>query len=154
MIRKITILAMVLVLGLATIASAQPWRGWKGSGGWGCGGPYQRMYDPQTVATVTGTVEAVETFTSMRGMSVGVHLTLKTADGTISAHLGPAWYIERQDVKLEKGDAVEVKGSKITFDSNPAIIAAEVKKGDEVLKLRDENGIPNWAGSGMGRMAR
>lgn len=25
-------------------------------------------------------------------------------------------------------------------------IAAEVKKGDEVLKLRDENGMPYWAG--------
>jgi hypothetical protein len=154
MIRKTAILTMALILGLAAVASAQPWRGYKGSGGWGSGGQYQRMYDPKTVATVTGTVEAVETFTSMRGMSVGVHLTMKTEDGTISVHLGPAWYIERLDMKLDKGDTLEVKGSKILFDSKPAIIAAEVKKGDEVLKLRDENGIPYWAGSGMGRRAR
>jgi hypothetical protein len=26
----------------------------------------------------------------------------------------------------------------------PAIIAAQVKKGNEILKLRDENGIPVW----------
>jgi len=28
----------------------------------------------------------------------------------------------------------------------PAVIAAEVKKGDIVLKLRDDNGIPVWSG--------
>ncbi|MBF0459751.1 MAG: DNA-binding protein [Nitrospirae bacterium] len=151
---RIAILALVLLLGFAASAQSDPWRGWKGGGGWGCGGPYQKMYDPKTVEVVTGTIEAVETFTSMRGMSVGVHLKLKTQDGTISVHLGPVWYIERQDVKFDKGDTVEVKGSKVTFDSNPAIIAAEVKKGGDVLKLRDENGIPQWAGSGMGRQAR
>jgi hypothetical protein len=41
---------------------------------------------------------------------------------------------------------VEVKGSRVTFEGKPAIIAAEVKKGDEVLKLRDENGFPMWSG--------
>lgn len=37
-------------------------------------------------------------------------------------------------------------GSRISFEGNPAIIAAEVKKGDEVLKLRDEKGVPFWSG--------
>ena len=46
----------------------------------------------------------------------------------------------------EAGDLVVVKGSRVTFAGNPAIIAAEVKKGDAVLKLRDENGFPAWAG--------
>ena len=50
------------------------------------------------------------------------------------------------------GDNIEVKGSKITFDGAPVIIAAEVKKGDAILKFRDENGFPAWAGMGMGRM--
>lgn len=44
------------------------------------------------------------------------------------------------------GDKVEVTGSRITFQDKPAIIAAEVKKGDEILKLRDGNGFPAWAG--------
>jgi len=61
-----------------------------------------------------------------------------TGGGTVAVHLGPEWYIERLDGKLAKGDAVEVKGSRVTFAGNPAIIAAEVKKGDAVLKLRDD----------------
>ncbi len=47
-----------------------------------------------------------------------------------------------------------MKGSKITFDGAPAIIAAEIKMVDTVLKLRDDNGFPVWAGTGMGRMRR
>ena len=73
-------------------------------------------------------------------MGQGVHVTLKTATETQSVHLGPAWYLENQDVKLEPKQMVEVKGLRITYCGKPAIIAAEVRKGDEVLKLRDDDG--------------
>ena len=79
-------------------------------------------------------------------MSYGVHVLLKTGQETIPVHLGPAWYIERLDMKLEKGDKVDVKGSRVTFNEKPAIIAAEVKKGQSALVLRDSSGIPVWAG--------
>jgi hypothetical protein len=82
----------------------------------------------------------------VKGMSYGIHLTVKADKETVSVMLGPGWYIERQDTKLAKGDMVEVKGSRITYEGKPAIVAAEVKKGDAVLKLRDNNGVPVWAG--------
>lgn len=47
---------------------------------------------------------------------------------------------------IEPNDKIEVKGSRVTIDDKPALIAAELKKGDEVLKLRDETGVPAWAG--------
>jgi len=31
------------------------------------------------------------------------------------------------------------------------IIAQEVRRGDQVLALRDANGVPLWRGQGMGR---
>jgi hypothetical protein len=40
----------------------------------------------------------------------------------------------------EKGKAQE--GSRITFEGKHIIIAAEVKKGDETLVLRDASGFP------------
>ena len=43
-------------------------------------------------------------------------------------------------------DKIEVKGSGITSAEKPAIIAAEVKKGNEILTLCDEKGFPVWAG--------
>ncbi len=43
---------------------------------------------------------------------------------------------------FEPEDKLEITGSKVTFDEEQVIIASEVMRGDEVLKLRDGNGIP------------
>jgi len=77
-------------------------------------------------------------------MFYGVHLIMKTNKETISIHLGPARYIEKQKIKIEPKDKIEVRGSRITFEGKPTIISAELKKGNTILKLRDENGFPVW----------
>ncbi len=143
--KSIWIAAVIFPILAASVAFAG-WGGWRGSGGWGAGSQYNRMYNPSTVETIVGTVEAVDKVTPMKGMYYGVHLTIKTAKETVSVHLGPGWYIERLDIKIEKGDKIEVKGSKATVEGKSVIIAAEVKKGDNVLVLRDSSGIPYWAG--------
>lgn len=135
----------VLAAVFAVPAFAGPWGG-RGSGGWGTGGAYQRMYNPSTVENISGEVVGIDKITPTKGMSNGIHIKVRTDKETIQVHLGPAWYLDRQDTKIEKGDPVEVKGSRITYNGKPAIIAAEVKKGDAVLKLRDDNGYPAWAG--------
>jgi len=71
---------------------------------------------------------------------------LKTDKETVSVQLGPEWYVERLDTKIQKGDEIEVKGSRVTISGKPTIIAAEVKKGDSTLVRRDSAGIPAWAG--------
>lgn len=147
--KSLSLLLLASLVLTASIAFAQPMKGmmkWKGSGGWGMGSQYQRMYNPATVETISGTIESVDKITPMKGMMYGIHLILKTDKETISVHLGPGWYIERLDTKIEKGDRIEVRGSRVTMMGKPVIIASEVKKGDNILKLRDENGIPVWAG--------
>ena len=52
--------------------------------------------------------------------------------------------------KIETNDTITVTGSRVTIDGKPAIIAAQVKKENEVLKLRDENGIPAWRRASRG----
>jgi hypothetical protein len=59
-------------------------------------------YDAKTVETVSGEVINVQEMTPFKGMGRGVHLMLETDSGTISVHLGPAWYIERQDTKIRR----------------------------------------------------
>lgn len=162
--RTKSIIGLLVALSMILVVSgafAQPGKGWRGSGGWGMGTQYQRMYNTATVETVSGTVESVDEITPVRGMHYGIHLLLKTEKETISVHLGPGWYIERLDTKIEKSDKVQVRGSRITIvrkgcpgefpegvamRGHPFVIAAEVKKGDYVLKLRDDNGIPVWSG--------
>lgn len=109
----------------------------------------QRNYDPKTVETVQGKVLSVEK-TPSKGRDYGVHLTLQTEKETISVHLGPGWYIDKQTPKIEANDTISVTGSRVTLGGKPAIIAAQLKKGNEVLKLRDENGIPAWRRAGGG----
>jgi len=136
----------LLSVALASDASAQSGMRWRGSQGWGRSCDYARLYDGKTVETVKGEVVSVQTFTPGKGMGYGVHLQLKTDKETLPVHLGPAWYIENQDTRIEAKDVVEVRGSRVTFEGKPALIAAEVKKGDETLRLRDQDGYPAWAG--------
>ena len=146
--KKLNVLGLVLLmLSVAGLAVAQPWQGWKGSGGWGMQGGYHRMYDPAKAETVSGEVVTVEQVTPMKRMGAGIGLKLNTGKETLTVHLGPTWFIERQDMKIAAGDKVEIKGVKAVRMGQDIFIAAEVKKGSEVLKLRDENGIPLWAGA-------
>ena len=141
--------AAAIAILLATVSSyAQPRGGmmWRGSGGWGPGTPYNRMYDPKAVETISGEVTSIDRITPNKGMAAGIHMNVKTDKDTVSVHLGPSWYLENQDVKIEPKDKVEVKGVRTTFAGKPAIIASEVRKGDEVLKLRDDGGFPVWSG--------
>ena len=141
--KKAVLFVVAVCVGMTLISSAAYARM---GGGWGAGSSYGRLYSVQTVETVSGEVIKVEKIMPVKGMSYGIHIILKTATGDIDVHLGPAWYIDNQDVSVKKGDTVEVKGSKVTVGGKPAIIAAEVKKGDETLMLRDEAGFPYWSG--------
>lgn len=138
----------VLVFGLlaASAAPAQDTVTGSGGGGWGPRMAYARMYDPKTVETVQAQIVSVDRFTPAKKMSYGVHALVKTNKETLSVHLGPAWYIENQELRLAPGDQIEVKGSRINFEGKPALIAAEIRKGDDVVVLRDVRGFPAWSG--------
>ncbi|WP_035799172.1 hypothetical protein [Crocosphaera chwakensis] len=120
---------------------------WQGSGGWGHHSQYGRMYDPNNMATVRGEVVSVNTFTPREGMSGGMHLQLKTDNNqTMDVHLGPAWYLQNQDVQIQPNDNIEVIGSRMNFNGQSAMMAASVQKGEMTLMLRNENGFPMWHG--------
>ena len=142
----LTLFFVMLFFSTSSIALAGPWQGWRGSGGWGMKGKYQRNYDPATVETRIGEVTSVEQITPVKGMYYGIHCILKTSNETISIHLGPSWYIERLDTQILPGDNIEVTGSRVTIQGQPAIIAARIKKGEEQLTLRNDDGIPAWSG--------
>lgn len=137
----------VLFAILSFTATAQ-----RGSGGW-CGqNNYSKIFDPNTIVELKGTVVSIDKITPETGMSVGIHLMMKTEKNeNISVHLGPAWYIDNQDIQFAVGDAVVVKGSKVTYQNAPAIIAMTVGKGEQVLTLRDKKGNPNWNGWRQGK---
>ena len=113
-------------------------------------GVAQRNYDPKTVETIQGKVLSVERTAPAQNRGYGVHLMLQTDKETIPVHLGPARYIDKQTPRIEANDTITVTGSRVTVDGKPAIIAAQIKKGNDILKLRDDNGIPAWRGAAQG----
>ena len=106
--------------------------------------PTERDYDPKTVETIGGNVLSVEKTTPAKRRGYWVELILQTGKETIAVQLGPAWYIDKQTPRIEANDTITVTGSRLTTDGKSAIIAADITKGNELLKLRDNSGIPVW----------
>jgi len=112
-------------------------------------GPGKGMprYDPATEITLKGTVEEVkevECPMCLRPMT-GTHLLVKAESGTQEVHLGPSRFLAGQEVAFEKGDVIEVTGSRVKSSGGVALLAREVKKGDRVLTLRNVEGVPQWS---------
>lgn len=107
--------------------------------------PAKVKYDPATVVTMSGVVLGEQRVDAAKGQK-GVRLVLKTGDQQVSVHLGPDTWVDRQKLKIAKGDEVTVKGSKFTYDDKFGLIAQSVTRGSETLVLRDAAGKPAWGG--------
>ena len=112
----------------------------------GSGGP-PAQYNLKTVETVSGMVVAAPQPTPKGGLPTRAQLTLKTPKETLTVYLGPGWYVEKQGMKIAALDQVQVTGSRIMIQGKPALIAKEIRKGSQVLKLRNEQGQPLWRGA-------
>ncbi len=146
--KSVIVTAVLLVAGVALVlaaaAMADGGHGRRGDGDCGKGrGPWQ-SFEAGKTETITGTVVAMEPIANHRGKGQGMELKLNTGTGQAIIHVGPQWYLDQQTVKIVSGDVVEIIGAKASRRGADIFIASEVKKGNEVLKLRDENGAPAW----------
>ena len=95
----------------------------------------------------SGKVAQVLTESLESGMYPGMAIILDTkTQGQVYVHLGPVWYLERQEFELVPGDEVQVKGmcEAEKKDGRLTVMAYALIKGDHVLSLRDAEGRPNW----------
>mgnify|MGYP006275604327 CR=1 FL=1 len=99
-------------------------------------------YDTTTVETIEGTVASVDTMQQGRG----IHVQLDTGNETLDVHVGPLAYLNQHNFALQAGDRIRVRGSRVTHNGAPSLIAADIHHGDQSWTLRDENGIPKWRG--------
>ena len=110
-------------------------------------------YDTSTEVTVRGTVQEVKQVTGGLGMrnATGTHVILETDQERIEIHLGPSSFIADRKLVLESGDVVEVIGSRVTIAGTDAILAREIRKGEQTVTLRDAQGFPAWSRGPRGR---
>ena len=132
----IATLALALALAAETPATRQD-----GSAG------VRRRYDPATVETISGEVLRIDHVPKRRGTGMVVHLAVRASTGeTVDVRLGPAWWVDGQRVRVKEADQVEVKGSRVSTGGGPIVIAAVVNKKGKTLVLRNDDGVPIWAG--------
>lgn len=92
-----------------------------------------------------GKVVQVRTETLAEGMHPGMALLVDTkTQGQVLVHLGPVWYLERQEFEIKPGDEVGIKGKCDKKEGRLEVIAFELTRGDYLLQLRDAQGRPNW----------
>jgi hypothetical protein len=95
--------------------------------------------------TLTGKVSRVYTETLQDAMQPGMAFAMDTKDhGQVRVHLGPVWYLERQEFTLAPGQEVQVQGICMEEKGQNRLIAAQVMVGSNVLLLRDAEGRPMW----------
>ena len=110
-------------------------------------------YDPATVIDIMGRVNAaweVPTYLSLDGL----HLAVKSGSETLDVYVGPADFVKIFGVTFVKGDKIEVIGSTVMFGDGEIVLAAEIRRADVTMVLRDKDGVPYWAMlKGLGQTA-
>jgi len=119
-----------------------------------CGGPGGLpRFNEATIETVSGYVADIDPFTRLeRNTRNGVRATIHTEDDeSIDVYLGPATYLDHHGFVIERGDMLDVTGSKVRHEDKDVIIATVVAEEGERLKIRDADGHPAWRGINRNR---
>ena len=114
-------------------------------GGWGVDTPYGRLYDPAKEQSISGQVVSIETSAPMPGMVPGMQMLVQTDDGqSTRVQVGPAWYLERQELDIKENTRVQVTGARAEIEGQPVLMAREVQFDGQFVTLRDAQGMPMW----------
>lgn len=97
-------------------------------------------FDANTIATMYGTITAVERETHAPGM-VGVHLKVRVGQQTLTVRLGPADFVDPL-MTFAEADAVQFTGSNVRVDGQPNVLATVVTRGGKTVRLREDDGTP------------
>lgn len=125
---------------------------WWGDSGNRSGLNLESGYDANTVTTVSGRVISSPASLEQRH----VQFELESGETRMVVILGPPRYWADNGIDLKIGDSVSVRGSKAQGKDGVVYLLAQkisaAARNSEVV-LRNEDGRPAWAGSGMGRGA-
>lgn len=108
------------------------------------GSAYLLNFDPRKMATVEGRVVRLHQVPNTKVWLTSLNALVRTGEGDVNVELGPAWFIDNQELHLAVDDKITVSGSRVKPNGVDTMIATEVKRGTEVLRLRREDGTPVW----------
>lgn len=106
---------------------------------------------PQEQVTVSGPVEIVRE-DGLAGCELceacsdcrATHVVIRTRSSRVEVHLAPAWFLERLEFTPVPGDVAIVTGTRARMPKGSGMAAHEIQVGRNLIKLRDEQGLPLW----------
>jgi hypothetical protein len=100
-------------------------------------------YDVKNEVKIKGVIEEVRQVT---GQSAGTGLMVKTDSKTVLVHVAPADFLKEIETTFNKGEEIQVVGCKAPDTAEEEILAREITVGQNTTTLRDDKGVPVWAG--------
>jgi hypothetical protein len=138
------ILVLIWLLGACASVQKQGYLqeyGFQGGRGQGFRGqPYKADCEVHTCAPgkISGRISRLRVETFEQGMDPFLAVEVQTPDrGLVHVHLGPVWFLERQEADLKPGDQVIMHGFCQTLAGRERLLAAEVVYKGQTLQLQD-----------------
>jgi hypothetical protein len=102
-------------------------------------------YDPATEVTIQGKILSIHDRECPVSGTLGAHFMLEAVDGKVyEVHLAPAKFTKMFDMVFTPGEKVDVTGNALLFQGKDAILARQVRHGNETVTFRDKKGNPSW----------
>lgn len=73
-----------------------------------------------------------------------IQIVLSTEQGDQLVIVGPASFVDQSKIKLQAGDKVVVTGYRITANGKDVVVAAQIQRNGNTLKLLNDNRMPQW----------
>jgi DNA/RNA endonuclease YhcR with UshA esterase domain len=100
-------------------------------------------YDVKNEVKIKGVIDEVR---QVPGSYEGTYLVVKTESKTVVVRAAPADFLKEIETTFTKGEQVEVVGCKAPDTTDEEILAREITVGQNTTTLRDDKGVPVWAG--------
>lgn len=100
-------------------------------------------YDLHTETKTDGLIDEVNQL-SVGGRKDFIELIITRGDDKVHIYVCPKPFQQEIGLSLDKGDRVEVTGSKVKQETSEVILARQLVKGTDTLMFRDDKGKPVW----------
>jgi hypothetical protein len=127
---KYRVLFLLALLLLTVVAVAQKVTGPK--------------YDPATETTLKGVVDDVKEVPNSCAGETGLHVMLKTSEGTLEVQIAPVGFLKDMEITFAKGEELKIIGSKVSKDGNSLVLARNITRNGNEFVMRDKEGAPVW----------
>lgn len=97
-------------------------------------------YDLSLEQSISGVVVSTQTLPGSNELLV----TVSNGENAFEVQVGPAEWMTSKGYRLVPGDRIEIVGSMVLSEGNDTIVARQIWKAGEEMKIRDRTGGALW----------